>query len=223
MLTKTILLISASLVFASGVYGQGTPSATTTPSTTDAAKRPPVFRPTKDQIEEVQTILKNKKLYAGSTTGTYNDETRSGIKSFQKANGLKETGTLNRATLEKFGVELTTAQSEIPVSPNSYASPKTDSTGKPAATTSDPPKRPAPFRATSDQIKLAQKTLKDNKMYTGEETGKLDDATRDGLRKYQDANGIKVTGTLNAVTLQKMAIVLTDKQKAASIPTKPSP
>ena len=51
-------------------------------------------------------------------------------------------------------------------------------------------------------------------MYAGEETGKLDDATRDGLKKFQDANGLKVTGTLNQVTLDKMGIELTDKQKA---------
>ena len=56
--------------------------------------------------------------------------------------------------------------------------------------------------------------LKDGKMYAGEETGKLDDPTRDGLKKYQEANKIKVTGTLNADTLTKMGIALTDAQKA---------
>jgi hypothetical protein len=53
-------------------------------------------------------------------------------------------------------------------------------------------------------------------MYSGDETGKLDDATRDGLRKYQDSNGLKVTGTLNQVTLEKMGIELTERQKAAT-------
>ena len=38
----------------------------------------------------------------------------------------------------------------------------------------------------------------------------------DGLKKYQDANGLKVTGTLNQATLEKMGIALTDKQKAAA-------
>jgi hypothetical protein len=50
-------------------------------------------------------------------------------------------------------------------------------------------------------------------MYAGEESGKLDDATREGLKKYQEANGVKVTGTLNAATLEKMSIPLTDAQK----------
>ena len=52
-------------------------------------------------------------------------------------------------------------------------------------------------------------------MYAGDETGKLDDPTRDGLKKYQEAKGLKVTGTLNQVTLDKMGIALTDKQKGA--------
>jgi len=70
------------------------------------------------------------------------------------------------------------------------------------------------FRANKDQIKQAQKILKDRGFYAGEETGKLDDDTRAGLKKYQAAESLKVTGTLNRVTLEKMAIVLTDKQRA---------
>jgi peptidoglycan hydrolase-like protein with peptidoglycan-binding domain len=72
------------------------------------------------------------------------------------------------------------------------------------------------FRATKDQIMEAQKILKAKSMYNGEETGKLDDATRDSLKKFQEANGVKVTGTLNQVTLEKLGIELTDKQKTDS-------
>jgi len=46
-----------------------------------------------------------------------------------------------------------------------------------------------------------------------DQTGKLDAATRAGLKKYQEAEGVKVTGTLNKLTLDKMGITLTDKQK----------
>ncbi|HVQ36484.1 MAG TPA: peptidoglycan-binding domain-containing protein [Pyrinomonadaceae bacterium] len=75
-------------------------------------------------------------------------------------------------------------------------------------------KRGPVFRANKDQIKQAQAILKTRGFYAGEETGKLDDDTRAGLKKYQAAEGLKVTGTLNKVTLEKMAITLTDKQKA---------
>ena len=75
-------------------------------------------------------------------------------------------------------------------------------------------KRGPIFRATKDQINQAQGILKTRGFYAGEQVGKLDDATREGLRKFQQAEGLKVTGTLNKVTLEKMNIVLTDKQKA---------
>jgi peptidoglycan hydrolase-like protein with peptidoglycan-binding domain len=74
-------------------------------------------------------------------------------------------------------------------------------------------KRGPIFRATKEQINQAQAILKERGFYAGEQLGKLDDATRDGLRKYQQAEGIKVTGTLNKITLEKMNITLTEKQK----------
>lgn len=70
------------------------------------------------------------------------------------------------------------------------------------------------FRANADQIKQAQVMLKQRTFYNGEPTGKLGSDTREGLKKYQQAEGLKVTGTLNKVTLEKMGIGLTDKQKA---------
>ena len=75
-------------------------------------------------------------------------------------------------------------------------------------------KRGPVFRATKDQINQAQALLKQRGLYAGEQLGKLDDATRDGLRKYQQAEGLKVTGTLNKVTLEKMNIALTEKQRS---------
>jgi peptidoglycan hydrolase-like protein with peptidoglycan-binding domain len=75
-------------------------------------------------------------------------------------------------------------------------------------------KRGPVFRANKDQIKQAQAILKQRGFYSGEQTGKLDPDTRAGLKKYQEAEKIKVTGTLNRVTLEKMNIPLTDKQKA---------
>jgi peptidoglycan hydrolase-like protein with peptidoglycan-binding domain len=75
-------------------------------------------------------------------------------------------------------------------------------------------KRGPIFRANKEQINHAQAILKERGFYAGEQLGKLDDATRDGLRKYQQAEGLKVTGTLNKATLEKMNIALTEKQKS---------
>lgn len=75
-------------------------------------------------------------------------------------------------------------------------------------------KRGPVFRATKEQINQAQAILKSRGFYSGEQIGKLDEATREGLRKYQQAEGLKITGTLNKITLEKMNIALTEKQKS---------
>lgn len=168
-------------------------------------------------------MLKAKNLYTADATGKLDDASRTSIKTFQNANGLKDTGTLNRATLEKMGIELTDKQKLIPISDSSYASAepaeKTKSSASLKATASTSPSDPSKpkkviFRATKDQIYDAQKMLKAKGLYSSEENGKLDDTTGESLKKYQGANELKVTGTLNQITLEKMGIALTDKQKA---------
>ena len=93
------------------------------------------------------------------------------------------------------------------------AAAQNNGTPAPAANANTNKKRGPVFRATREQIRQAQGVLKQRAFYAGEPTGKLDTATRDGLKKYQEAEGLKVTGTLNAATLQKMNVALTDKQK----------
>jgi peptidoglycan hydrolase-like protein with peptidoglycan-binding domain len=86
-------------------------------------------------------------------------------------------------------------------------------TPAPNANAAPAQKRKPPFRATKDQIMQAQTLLKQRGFYAGEMDGKLNPDTRAGLKKYQETEGLKVTGTLNAGTLQKMSIPLTDRQK----------
>ena len=204
---KKILFVLIALVSLGMPISAQTNSAATSQSQADAKPKKQIFRANKEQISTAQKMLKEKGLYTGAETGKLDPDTRAALKSFQSANGLKNTGTLNRATLEKMGIVLTDAQKQIPVSANSFAS------ADDKASKSDKPKRGAVFRANKEQIMQAQKMLKTKGMYNGEETGKLDDATREGLKKFQEANSLKATGTLNKVTLEKMGIVLTDKQK----------
>lgn len=202
---KLILITFVIFLFSVLINAQTNPAPTPTPTSAEKPKKQ-IFRATKDQIIQVQKMLKDKALYAGEATGKMDDPFRTAIKSFQKDNGLKQTGTLNRATLEKMGIILTDKQKEIPSDPNSLA---TNDSSKSSTQT----KKPPVFRASKEQIMQAQKMLKEKGMYGGEESGTLDDPTREGLKKYQAANGLKVTGTLNQITLEKMEIALTDKQK----------
>ena len=89
--------------------------------------------------------------------------------------------------------------------PNSKGSINSNTAGK---------ARPPIFRATKEQVRQAQTLLRQRGLYAGDATGKLDEATRAALRKFQTAESLKATGTLNASTLERMNIPLTDRQKA---------
>ena len=191
----TLICLFATLLLCLSINAQTT--TTTQPQSSQTAEtklKRSVFRATKDQVMQAQKMLKV------AESGKLSKEDKDAVKSYQSSNGLKSTGGLNRATLEKMGIALTDKQKEIPVSPNSFATMDKENSG-------EKKKRGPVFKATKDQVNQAQKMLKVS------ETGKLDDPTREALKTYQQANGVKSTGTLNKITLEKMGIALTDKQK----------
>lgn len=202
---KILLCLSFAMVaFVFSTQAQNTTNnSTSNNAATEMKEKRKTFRATKDQVTQAQKMLKAKG-YAGAEDGKYNDDFRTSVKTFQGENNLRKSGSLNRATLEKMNIALTDTQKEIPVNPNDLAS----GDGKMTET-----KRGPVFRANKDQITEVQTKLKTANLYAGEATGKLDDPTRESIRKWQGANGVKVTGTLNKETLEKMGIELTDKQK----------
>lgn len=206
---KILFILIAAFLF--GVPINAQTETTTGAKASDTQTKSPekskkqTFRSTKEQVMQAQKMLKV------TESGKMDKDTKAAVKFFQGENSLRKSGSLNRATLEKMNIVLTDRQKEIPASPTSYAA-------TPAPDKSSGEKKRGPvFRASKEQIMTAQKMMKEKTMYSGEETGKLDDATREALKKYQEANGVKVTGTLNQMTLEKMGIELTDKQKENTV------
>lgn len=111
---KRLPLLVLSLILLCGMtaLAQNSNSSTTTAPAANAnkAKRGPIFRATADQVKQAQAILKQRNLYSGDQTGKLSTETRASLKEYQKAEGLKVTGTLNKTTLVKMGIELTEKQ-----------------------------------------------------------------------------------------------------------------
>jgi peptidoglycan hydrolase-like protein with peptidoglycan-binding domain len=189
---KTLVCLFITLALCVLINAQSTATNSTQNSLTSETKtRKPSFRANKEQVLEAQKLLKV------TETGKLSPEDKAALKAYQKEHGLKSTGSLNRATLEKMGIALTDKQKEIPVDPNSFLKVKS---------TESKPKK-AVFKATKDQVMQAQKLI------SMTETGKLSQGDREALKKYQTENGLKVTGTLNKITLEKMGIALTEKQK----------
>ena len=110
ILTVTLLLLC---VFTSGVLAQNSTSNTTKTGTKQSSKRGPIFRATREQINQAQSILKERGFYAGEQLGKLDDATREGLRKYQQAEGLKVTGTLNKITLEKMNITLTEKQKSM--------------------------------------------------------------------------------------------------------------
>ncbi len=160
-----------------------------------------VFRVNKTQIAEAQSILSGSGKFSGEASGRYSKELRAAIREYQSEAGIRRTGSLNRATLEKMGIELTEAQSAIPVDPKDLEASKPRGSRGPV------------FRALKGQITEVQQMLSRKGLYSGEATGKLNPETRAAIKQWQSTNDIKTTGTLNKETLVAMGIELTDRQK----------
>lgn len=217
MFKKVLLIISVTVLFAAGIYAQEDSTPTKSDKSvaaSDTSTKSTAFRPTKDQIKKGQEILKTQKLFDGEATGIYG-ESRPAIKAYQKANGLEQNGKFDKATLAKMNIALTDKQKGIESTSGSASSKSKKPSGSTSSTsTSDGPKRPAPFRANKDQITALQGKLKDAKLFTGEANGERSDELKEAIKKYQDTHGLKTTGTINAATIEKMGIALTDSQKA---------
>lgn len=57
-----------------------------------------------ERAREIQAALKNAGYYQGEVTGNYDDATREAMRSFQRANGIKDTGMPTAPALLKLGL-----------------------------------------------------------------------------------------------------------------------
>ncbi|MFL6229664.1 MAG: peptidoglycan-binding domain-containing protein [Pyrinomonadaceae bacterium] len=107
-----VSVIALALVTGTSALAQNTNTSTTAKAANTHAARPPIWRASKEQIKQAQTILKGRNFYAGEINSTLDDATREGLKKYQQAEGLKVTGTLNAATVEKMNIAMTDKQKE---------------------------------------------------------------------------------------------------------------
>ena len=89
----------------------------------------------------------------------------------------------------------------------------TTSQAKPQSSAKSPtkkakrPSRPRPQRApTAERIREIQTALASRGFGTGEPTGKLDAATLEALKRFQESKGFPATGKLDARTLQALGL-----------------
>ena len=195
---KLILTTLVCLLLANLTYAQAGASSSTSSSGSGANSGATKFRATKNQVSEAQKKLRDSGLFSGDVSGKYSKEFRASLKKYQEANGLKKSGRLDRATTQKLNIAFTDRQ---------LGKVKKKSGRK-------------VFRVTKQQISSAQSKLRSSGLYSGEATGKYSREFRNSIREFQGANGLRRTGALNRLTLEKMEIALTPAQKL--VPANPN-
>jgi len=73
--------------------------------------------PTPDRINEIQSALAKKGVYAGEPSGKWDDSTVEAMRKFQSTHGLNPTGKMDALTLEKLGLGSGTAGMGVPTPP----------------------------------------------------------------------------------------------------------
>jgi peptidoglycan hydrolase-like protein with peptidoglycan-binding domain len=89
----------------------------------------------RDHVKAVQQALKDKGHDPGPVDGVMGAKTKAALREFQKAQGMKESGSLDNETMTKLGVEMKTGSAGMS---SPAASPATDNASKPADNATKP-------------------------------------------------------------------------------------
>ena len=146
---------------------------------------------TGSQVTALQKRLKELG-YLKNVTGTYDSNTISAVRSFQKKNGILSNGTADLTTQNAIY-----ADSAVPAS--ATATPKPTKTPKPTEAIVVPT---ASLRSgdKGTDVKTVQKRLKELGYYKSTIDGKFGKTTVSALKAFQEANGLETDGVAGKAT-----------------------
>lgn len=199
-----------------------------------------------EEITMAQVKLKEQGYFAGTVSGTMDEDTVNALRKFQRAQGIAETGRLDGPTARLLGIEVETApqsgleggrdadaeveESTSPVTGGGTARSETGSIS--GETQAGPPamggersreeiEAQAGVAYDADTIRAVQRVLARRGMFDGQPTGAMDTATVEALRRFQRENGLTVSGDLDLATLQALGVrnVPANPQPKATPPT----
>jgi len=168
-------------------------------------------------VRGAQQQLKTDGYYKGRIDGINGSMTRSAIRQYQKDNSLSVNGRLDSSTCSKLGLtgagEANRSSSEAPPTQNnsSNSASQKNSSGNSGqgATSSTNSASNAPVMSNQEfkaNVESAQRQLKQKGLYSGSINGVMDSKTETAIRKYQQSNGLSVTGQLDQDTLNSLGI-----------------
>ncbi len=167
-----------------------------------------------DAVVTVQTRLKELGYYDGEITGTYDKDTQSAVKAFQKANDLTADGAVGTETKNKLN--------SVDVLPSGVTASPTPSPTPTPAPTYTIPESTVRSGSSGDDAKLVQSRLKELGYYTGKVDGKFGSGSVKALEAFQETNGLEADGIAGKDTYNVLFSVTALKEGTTPTPT-PSP
>jgi len=192
---------------------------TTTTTATGPFIRPVVYWERSNEVKKLQNFLKDQGYFAGTVDGIFGPNLYTALKKFQAANGINMTGSVGPLTFNKLNeiagntsdvqTATTTPKKIVKITmttTGTVSTPGNISKGVDLSsmTTSGPFTKVVLYLERGDDVQKIQQFLHDQGYFPGTPDGLFGPTTYTAIRKFQIANGIRVTGAIGSLTLDKM-------------------
>jgi len=155
------------------------------------------------RVEEIQKILKDLHFDPGTTDGAMGSATRKAIREFQKEKGLWPSGKVDSKTWLELNRGKEALKKEIIPQPLVLPSEKylPDVRSKEEiARIREPQEKATKAGLPKDRKKQIQIALQKAGFYKGKIDGKIGPQTKEAIKAFQKAKGLKTDGTVGAQT-----------------------
>jgi len=159
------------------------------------------------RVEEIQRILKDMHFDPGSVDGVMGSRTRRAIREFQKEKGLWPNGKVDSKTWlelnrEKEDLKKETASQSLVLPFEKY--PRDIKSEEEIAKIRGSQEKAIKEKLPKDRKKQIQIALQKAGFYKGKIDGKIGPQTKEAIKAFQKANGLKADGIVGKRTIEKL-------------------
>ncbi|MBM3248040.1 MAG: peptidoglycan-binding protein [Candidatus Omnitrophica bacterium] len=155
------------------------------------------------RVEEMQRILKDAHFDPGPADGVMGSQTRIAIREFQKEKGLWPSGKIDSKTWLELSRAKEALKNEAIVQPLILPSgeyPRDVKSEEEIARIREPQEKLTKAKLPKDRKKQIQIALQKAGFYKGKIDGKIGPQTKEAIKAFQKARGLKTDGAVGAQT-----------------------
>lgn len=155
------------------------------------------------RVEEIQRILKDAHFNPGPADGVMGSRTRKAIRDFQKQKGIWPSGKVDSKTWLELSREKEAPKKETTMQPLIFPSEeyaRDVRSDEEIARIREPQEKTAKAKLPQDRKKQIQIALQKAGFYKGKIDGKIGPQTKEAIKAFQKAKGLKADGAVGAQT-----------------------